>query len=320
MTITEQRATQQAEERRCFEERRQRRRQTFMAFESEFDVARARYGAVVERVRRDGFAVMPGALDRRVLTGIREAMVRCLQQGAHLHAPISVHDYDGTTRYGAGRRLEAGELAKGVEGYRQLTTFVQIVDPLIHLPPLLDLALSDVLLDVASVYLNCFAGLGFIKVQRSFVNASPLVDTNFFHVGDNFAMGEPERFLKAVVYLEDVDERGGPFSYVRGSHREKPAGWDRKNSCTPEEIAALYGPGRVVPLVGSVGDLIFADTAGFHCGAKPASRDRWAMFLNYVLEEEYEGRGKKARVAQADVLGRTPKQCAAAEFLEVWRG
>ena len=156
MVTTEQKAARQAEERQRFEARRRERQEVFAAFGPELEAARARYAGVVERLRRDGFAVMPGAVDRQLLEGIRKVM-------------------------------------------------------------------------------------------------------------------------------------------------------------------ALYGPGRIVPLVGSVGDVLFADTGGVHCGAKPVSRDRWAMFLNYVLEEEYEGRGKKARIAQADLLKLTPKQRAAAEFLEVER-
>ena len=39
-------------------------------------------------------------------------------------------------------------------------------------------------------------------------------ETNFYHVDNNM------NTLKAMIYLDDVNEKNGPFEYVKGSFRK----------------------------------------------------------------------------------------------------
>lgn len=106
--------------------------------------------------------------------------------------------------------------------------------------------------------------------------------------------------MKAWLFLDDVDERNGPFTYVPGSHRLSRArlAWEYGQSLAgrdlpelyaargslridPHELAALgLGPPRALHCRRNT--LVVADTRGFHCrGAAGAGRaDRlelWAM-------------------------------------------
>lgn len=96
--------------------------------------------------------------------------------------------------------------------------------------------------------------------------------------------------MKAWLFLEDVPEDGGPFTYVPGSHRLTPerAAWEKRRSLTvrdencrlsargslrieADELAALGLPqprSFAVP----ANTLIVADTFGFHARGEASAR------------------------------------------------
>ena len=85
----------------------------------------------------------------------------------------------------------------------------------------------------------------------------------------------------------------------------------------PAEIESVYGEERVVYLTAEVGDVLVADTTGFHRGTKVLGHDRSMLTVNYVLHPEYWNPAPQFKLG-ADAYDRlTPKQRAAADFLEV---
>ena len=87
-------------------------------------------------------------------------------------------------------------------------------------------------------------------------------------------------FLKFFVYLTPVDETNGPFTFVRGTHDQKARYTDGRRS--DAEIEDTYGS-SIRPCHGSAGDLIIADTSGFHKGARPESSPRLVLQLEYAI-------------------------------------
>jgi hypothetical protein len=95
---------------------------------------------------------------------------------------------------------------------------------------------------------------------------------------------------KAFLYLEDVDEGNGPFTYLRASHHSQwvrlrkqlfgngersPTGFDDR------DIKALLKD--EVKVSGPAGTLIVADVRGLHRGSPQVSRSR-SVLMNYMYK------------------------------------
>jgi phytanoyl-CoA dioxygenase PhyH len=295
---------------RQFERDRQARlrryREAGFRFEAQPDVA--------DRIERDGYAVIPQAVDASVLLRIRQEVEGHLDAGTSL-LPVAK---DSARREGdraaATAFLTAEETRRGQAYLREHTNYVSIAEVLMACPTVAQVAFHPLLIDIAWSYLGCVPALGGFNLRKSYANGLPEFDTLYFHVDPN-----SPRFLKFFFYLNDVDLEGGPFAYVRGSHRQRFPGWKRKVRWTPSEIEAVYGHDRLVPLTARLGDLVVADTNGFHRGMKVVSTDRAMLTIDYVVHEELEGAadGSQLSMRRADheVLG--PRERAVADFLRV---
>ena len=87
-------------------------------------------------------------------------------------------------------------------------------------------------------------------------------------------------------YLNDVDDKGGPFCIVEGSHKNKFEGCFDKYRWGTDEINNIYGEDKIKYLTANVGDLIIANTNCFHRGTKPHSADRTMLTLDWVIHPE----------------------------------
>ena len=93
---------------------------------------------------------------------------------------------------------------------------------------------------------------------------------------------EDRYILKVFLYLSDVDDGAGPFTYAAGSHpkaklRREPAftsDADGARRSDDGQMAEVVPPGRWVKGTGPRGTLIFADTRGYHKGGLARERDR----------------------------------------------
>lgn len=265
----------------------------------------------VRLLRRDGFAVLPGVGDLDALARLAREFDACLSAGRHLNRPT--HDAIRP----AGETAEASalvsddDIAGGEERLRHLTNYLSVDEPFVACPAAVELAFTPLLLRIAGAYLGCPPAVGGVNLRRSFVNDLTEFDTLFFHSDPN-----SPRFLKFFFYLNDVDEGGGPFAYIPGTHRQKFRGWRRKYRWTPEEIETIY-PGRVRLATARVGDLVIADTTGFHRGTKVVTRDRTMLTVNMVVHREFHGRQVGFKLPRAATTGFTPAQQAGTDFLDL---
>ena len=96
--------------------------------------------------------------------------------------------------------------------------------------------------------------------------------------------------FKAILYLTDVTEESGPFSYVVGSHKaQNVVVAEMKYNFTPhqnrfseEELSPLLAKAEVKRITGKAGTLILADTRGIHRGTPIQRGSRYAL-TNYYL-------------------------------------
>jgi ectoine hydroxylase-related dioxygenase (phytanoyl-CoA dioxygenase family) len=285
-----------------------RRRQTYRG--AQFDIRPHR--TVVERINSDGFVIIKDAVDKSILLDIKRELEEHVRFGTCLgriskDSLRSHTDLGGPTVF-----LDAEEVLKGQDYYKHHTNNVQVNEPLLNCPSVVKIVFNDLLIDIAAGYLRCFPAVGTLNLRRSFANNLPELDTNLFHSDQN-----SPKFLKFFFYLNDVDENGGPFCYVRGSHKNKFKGWTSKYRWTLDEIVAIYGEDKIVKLTANLGDMIVADTTGFHRGAKARSADRSMLTVDYVIHPEYWTKLPHAKIGSLHYRQLTDKQKAAADFLEV---
>jgi ectoine hydroxylase-related dioxygenase (phytanoyl-CoA dioxygenase family) len=190
---------------------------------------------------------------------------------------------------------------------------VSLAEPLLRCPTAFELAFDPTTLALASAYLRCPAAITAVDLRRSFVNDVPGVgDLYSFHSDPNSV-----RLVKCFTYLNDVDDDGGALLYVRGSHRHRVAGWTGKYLWTRDEMVDRYGADQVVAVTGRAGDVILADTSGFHTGAKPRAQDRWVLVVSHVVHKELNGRHPWLQVPAGAVERLDPERRRAADLLRV---
>jgi len=270
------------------------------------------HSSLINELNQNGFAVLKGAFDKNVLLRIKDELEHHLDNGTCLTRISRDSARIEGDRNAPNTYLDESEMALGQSYFRQHTNYVSVENPLINSPSTIAAAFDELLIDIAAGYLNCIPSLGGINLRKSFVNDLPEFDTLYFHSDEN-----SPKFLKFFFYLNEVDENGGPFCYVRGSNRKKFSGWTSKYRWSFEEIASRYGEDRIVNLTGQVGDLILADTTGFHRGTKVRSRDRAMLTVDYVVHPEYWDTHAGFEIASESYDRLSAKQKAAADFLTV---
>jgi hypothetical protein len=128
-------------------------------------------------------------------------------------------------------------------------------------------ALQRPVLDVANAYFGAFSVLTHCQVWHNFVAAGAPSQSQLWHRDP-----EDRHILKLFLYLSDVDEGAGPFTYARGSHRHpnQVAPHARLDGQTARsndaELAQLVPADRWLTAFGSRGTMVFADTRGYHKG------------------------------------------------------
>jgi hypothetical protein len=167
-----------------------------------------------------------------------------------------------------------------LKNLRSSTNGISISNPLVNFPELVEIFSSEKFIRLLYNFYECVPELTYIKVRKAFANKLPANDTQFFH-RDSGSF----RLLKAVVYLNDVDINTGPFTYTKKTNQK----FDfpkKKLRFSDKEIANFYGKKNIKYLTAKRGDLVLANTTGFHKGLKPKLKDRNICIANFCLHDE----------------------------------
>jgi hypothetical protein len=142
---------------------------------------------------------------------------------------------------------------------------------------LLNTAISDKMLNIVSNYLETMPRLQLCEFWYTIPQGDKIPEqSQKWH-------RDPEDFklIKVFLYLNEVDENAGPFTYLRQSHglgrfgntlkRKLPTGpfYPDEN-----EIFKLIDKGNIQVNTGSLGTMIFCDTYGFHKGGDAKTNPR----------------------------------------------
>jgi hypothetical protein len=155
---------------------------------------------------------------------------------------------------------------------------------LVHLMSYREIIHSRVLRCIASMYLGCNAKLIQAPTWLSypaFDGLSKNDSAQQFH----FDMDEI-RWLKVIIYLNDVDEQGGAHQYIPGTHT--PRGKKRTllnrgySRVSDVEMKTFHPENTWTSLSGGAGTIIFADTRCWHRGLPIQKGCRGAIVMQYA--------------------------------------
>jgi ectoine hydroxylase-related dioxygenase (phytanoyl-CoA dioxygenase family) len=218
-----------------------------------------KYKGLIADIRRTGIAVVPQFLDPDKVARIRDYLTE--QPGFRIGAAFSKSPARFHTMSN-GLKLEYAPvdilLAPGVK---------QLVE-------------SKEIYEIAAEYLGCqpiFTGVAaWWSLSDATASEADLSGTaQKFHFDYDWPA-----FIKFFIYLTDVCDGNGPFTFVCGTH-EKKHEW-RNGRFEDDYIHMQYGD-AVRPMLGAAGDMLIADTAGYHKGERVKEGARLILQLEFAI-------------------------------------
>lgn len=152
-------------------------------------------------------------------------------------------------------------------------------------------ALQEPILQIANGYFGMYTRLRYYNIWHTFATQAKARESQLWHRDR-----EDYFILKVFVYLSDVDDGAGPFTYAVGSHlkgklRREPAYALEGNvkRSDDSQMAEIVSPERWVKAAGPKGTIVFADTRGYHKGGLARERDRimyTCMFTSHASQSK----------------------------------
>jgi hypothetical protein len=153
------------------------------------------------------------------------------------------------------------------------------------------LALNKNVLGVANAYLGMHSRLRYYNIWHTLPTQIAPRESQLWHRDR-----EDHLIVKVFVYLSDVDESGGPFTYAPGTH---PKGHLRREAAyflegtvkrsTDAQMCEVMSAEKWFKGIGPKGTIIFADTRGYHKGGLARKHARLmytAMFTSFASQSE----------------------------------
>jgi hypothetical protein len=151
----------------------------------------------------------------------------------------------------------------------------------------MELALRDDFLEIPSLF---FSGrpfyLGSGNLRRTKFTKQPAEGVALFHRDKNLGTLEKTsgNFLKIFIYLNEVTEKNGPFTYIEGSNDVYLDDLTMYRK-TDRDVKKQY-PGLERRIVGPKGQVFVGMTHGLHKGLKPIEGHRDMLTINYGVDKE----------------------------------
>lgn len=216
----------------------------------------------VSDLRRQGFAVVQGHWSQEKASGMRNQLEAYLDEGRS-------------------RDFENGAYMRFRDDSWETDQDVRRIYHVERLVPELSEFRNDPFVSrVAHAYYGVPFYSGVLMFQHNLGNT----DTRYYHLdwsGNQF---------KSFMYLDDVDENNGPFTYLSGTHRshlirlKKQIGngsrWD--GGFSERDLKSVLT--REVKLCGPAGTLLLVDVRGFHRGSPQDDRSR-SVLVNYIYPD-----------------------------------
>ena len=151
--------------------------------------------------------------------------------------------------------------------------------------------LQDKILNLANAYFGMYCRLREYNVWHTFTTTVAARESQLWHRDR-----EDLLILKVFVYLNDVDEGAGPFTYAPGTHRKgsirATPEFHLENGVqrsVDEQMEQVVPSERWIKATGGRGTIIFADTHGYHKGGHAWRSDR-LMYTSMFTSPASESR------------------------------
>ena len=159
---------------------------------------------------------------------------------------------------------------------------ISLIEGQEHSDALLRLALDLNLLQTVSLYLGMWPQLQSIDAWLNFPTDGDPKELQLWH-------RDPEdvKIVKVFVYLNDVDENCGPFSYIPGTHSFGELAHIVPQHRHPtrvldDEMKSVIPAKSWLICTGPARTMIVADTLGYHRGGKPTRGKRILITFTYT--------------------------------------
>ena len=254
-----------------------------------------KFSEIIYEIKRNSYSVVKSLLEKDFLINLGETLEKKLFDslpGMEVRAHTKENHSDSMEIF-----YEKLPNNADFEYAKKITAGISLKDPLIEMPNILEIIKNKTLEGVVTGYYQSIPKLTFAKARISFFDSIGPRDTQFWH-------SDPGSYtvLKALIYLNDVDEKGGPFEIISGSHFKKFQNWDKITRHSQSNLKKFYNTNKFIKITGSLGDVIFADATAFHKGNVPIDRNRKIIILNFCLNEEYGLPYEKVKINKADLL------------------
>ena len=160
---------------------------------------------------------------------------------------------------------------------------------------LLKLAVDPKLLEIVAGYLGFWPCLHSMSAWLNFPTAAAPERSQLWH-------RDPEdvQVVKVFIYLVDVDEQCGPFTYVPatqpfGAKAAVPEKLERSKRTSDDRMKRHFAPAEWRVCTGPPGTMIVADTVGYHRGGKPVEGHRILITFTYTSATPITDRSLRLR-------------------------
>ena len=210
--------------------------------------------------RTRGFRPDDALVDRGLLDELRER-------------GIAVRPFDEVFRDRA-KLDELKRIAERREAQKRSTAEKEFLERL--MPPRVDvsgpyvaLALEPQVVALANAYVGMRSYLRGLEMWRNLPTDEPPKLSQLWHRDWDDVVN-----LKLFVYLSDVTDESGPFTFAPGTQPGGPRQLDVQDRLSDEEMAERIPREEWVVCTGPPGTVVLADTCGYHKGGKPTKGDR----------------------------------------------
>lgn len=176
-------------------------------------------------------------------------------------------------------RLSSGAAREGEEG-KKASFLVDLWEKehVVHPEnPFMRYSLSRQVLGIVDGYLGLCGRFRdfFLQITVPLTGEAPIASQRWHADPDDY------RLVKVFLYLNDVDEEAGPFTYIKGSHGRGRhrylfpyAPKTKSRHPDPAFIDHVVPKEDIVVATGGAGTIIFCDTSGIHRGGHAKSKER----------------------------------------------
>lgn len=249
-------------------------------FAKEVLINSCKFADIIRDIKKNSCSIVKNIIDKDLIKNLRNNALQNIKSNL---AGMKIRDHSKETHSKSMKLFHKILDEKDtLETAKKITNGISIQDPLIALPSILKIIENKLIQGVVTGYYESIPQLTFVKSRISFYDSIGPRDTQFWHCDPG-----SYRVLKALIYLNDVDEDGGPFEIIQGSHIKKFDHWDIQTRHDHTKMQEIYDQNLFKKCLANSGDVIFADATAFHRGNVPVNKNRLILILNFCVHDEY---------------------------------